>query len=71
MKYFPIPKKDNQEHHWFLNRLKNLKTPGCIVAHSAIEAIEKAKEFEQEEVFIIGGAQIYKLFIEKADKLYI
>ncbi|OGI71374.1 hypothetical protein A3B84_00750 [Candidatus Nomurabacteria bacterium RIFCSPHIGHO2_02_FULL_35_13] len=24
-----------------------------------------------EEVFIIGGAQIYKLFIEKADKLYI
>ena len=24
-----------------------------------------------EEVFVIGGGQIYKLFIDKADKLYI
>ena len=26
---------------------------------------------EGEEVFVIGGGMIYKLFIEKADKLYI
>lgn len=29
------------------------------------------EEKKDEEVFIIGGGQIYKLFIDKADKLYI
>ncbi len=33
--------------------------------------LSPGKEEKDEEVFVIGGGQIYKLFIDKADKLYI
>ncbi|KKP97841.1 MAG: Dihydrofolate reductase [Candidatus Nomurabacteria bacterium GW2011_GWA1_36_15] len=32
---------------------------------------ESIRQAQGEEIFVIGGGQIYKLFIEKADKLYI
>lgn len=38
------------------------------VVHSLDEAINL---FANEEVFIIGGAEIYRQAIEKADRLYI
>ena len=42
---------------------------GCLIANSLEDAIELAAD--EEEVFIIGGAQIYKYAIENnlADKL--
>jgi dihydrofolate reductase len=42
---------------------------GCLVAHSLEEAI--AMFPADEEVFIIGGAQIYKQALPLADKLYL
>ncbi len=48
-------------------------TPGTEVAHS-LEELEKILKNTvplEEEVFIIGGGQIYKLILEKADRLYI
>ena len=42
---------------------------GATVYSSIEEAIEAVKE--QEEVFVIGGAQIYKQVMAYADKLYI
>ncbi|MDI9860952.1 dihydrofolate reductase [Flectobacillus roseus] len=44
---------------------------GCIVVSSLEEAIEKAKEIETEEAFIIGGAQIYALALDMADTVYL
>jgi dihydrofolate reductase len=35
------------------------------------DAVAKAEENEDTELFIIGGAQIYNSFIDKADRLYI
>lgn len=52
---------------------KNFKREDVEIFYS-IEDLEKnLKETlgEDEEAFIIGGGQIYKLFIEKADRLYI
>jgi len=43
------------------------KTPSPF-GHSPLAGGEKT---EDEKVFIIGGGQIYKLFIDLADKLYI
>lgn len=43
--------------------------PGATVYRSIEEAIEVVKN--QEEVFVIGGAQIYKQVMAYADKLYI
>ena len=44
-----------------------------IVCHSIEEAIKKAKELGETEVFIIGGGQIYKEALTKGliDKMYI
>ena len=43
----------------------------AIVTHSIEEAISKAKELDDQEIFVIGGSQIYALAIPYADKLYI
>lgn len=48
-----------------------LRIRGCIVAHSLEDALNQAKEAEKEEIFIIGGGQIYERAIKYADKLYL
>lgn len=44
---------------------------GITVAHSFAEALEKAKQIEKSEIFIIGGARIYEQAIPFADILYL
>jgi dihydrofolate reductase len=61
----PLPDRTNI----VITRDKNYKTEGCILVHSLDEALAAAKG--QEEVFVIGGAEIYKQAMDKADKLYI
>jgi dihydrofolate reductase len=55
-----------------LTQDNNFKPQGVEIAHS-LDELSKILETTSkgEENFIIGGGQIYKLFIEKADKLYI
>lgn len=52
---------------------KNFTFEGIEIVHSPEELDELLKKSEKpdEEAFIIGGGQIYKLFINKADRLYI
>ena len=54
-----------------VTRNEDFNPPGVIVFRSLEDAIEKAKGLDKEEVFIIGGGQIYEQSIEKADKLYL
>lgn len=49
---------------------KNYKAPGCETRYSLDEVLQEAKESD-EEIFIIGGGQIYKLSLPHAQKLYI
>lgn len=44
---------------------------GIIVTHSLESALEKAQDIENEEIFIIGGGQIYQQALPLADKLYL
>ena len=46
-----------------ITRNKNYFKEGCLIANSLEEAVEMAKE--EAQVFIIGGAQIYKETIAK------
>ncbi len=41
------------------------------VVHSVEDAIKFGKTVEQNELFVIGGAQIYQLALQYADKLYL
>jgi dihydrofolate reductase len=63
----PLPQRKNI----VITLDKNYSAPGCIVCFSIEEAINKAKELDGEEVFIIGGGQIYNQTIGLADKLYL
>jgi len=47
---------------------KNLDASGCVVVSNIKEAIAEA---DSEEVFIVGGANIYAQSMSIADKLYI
>jgi len=56
-----------------LTQDKSFEKEGAEIVHSVDETMELLSKTtkEDEEVFIIGGGMIYKLFIDKADKLYI
>ncbi len=52
-----------------ISRQKDLQIAGCIVVNSMEAALEKCTG--QEEVFIIGGAQIFNTALSLASDLYI
>ena len=55
-----------------ISQNKNLKIEGCTVVHSLEEAIKSAEEqTDKEEIFIIGGQQIFELSAPIATKLYL
>ncbi len=44
---------------------------GVIVARSVTEALQLADDVEKDEIFVIGGAQIFEEALPLADKLYL
>ena len=51
---------------------KSFAVPTDVVLTNSIEsAIQFAKSIEKEEIFIIGGAQIYEQSLDLTDRLYI
>ncbi|PIY68690.1 diacylglycerol kinase [Candidatus Roizmanbacteria bacterium CG_4_10_14_0_8_um_filter_39_9] len=65
----PIPERN----HIIATRDKNYSVaiPKTFIVSSIDKALEKAKEIELEEVFISGGASIFKQTIDRAQKLYL
>lgn len=47
---------------------KNLKIDGAVVVHSIDEAL---KEAENDNIFVIGGGNIYAQFLPLANKIYL
>jgi dihydrofolate reductase len=66
-KFKPLPNRTNI----VVTRQKNFDAPGCIVVNSVEKGFEIAEENKEAEVFIIGGAEIYKLGLPYADRLYL
>lgn len=66
-KYQPLPKRVNV----VITRNKEWQHEGVIVFHSVEDGIAFAKENNEEELFIIGGGEIYKEGLKYADLLYI
>ncbi|MDD5329253.1 MAG: dihydrofolate reductase [Sulfuricella sp.] len=52
-----------------ITRSKDLHAPGCIVAHSIEEAIAACGD--DDEIFFIGGAELYRQALTHADRLYL
>ena len=49
----------------------DFKADGITIARSIKDGINIAKENDKEEIFIIGGASIYKQTIDIIDRLYV
>src|SRR3990172_6612257 len=54
-----------------ITRQKNYDAKGAVVVNTIEKAIEVAKKAGEKEVFIIGGAEIYRQTTEMIDKLYL
>lgn len=61
----PLPKRTNV----VITRDTNLQIEGCVIAHSLTEALSMFAP--EEEVFIIGGSQIYAQALPLADRIYL
>jgi dihydrofolate reductase len=62
----PLPGRRNI----ILTRNRDYAAEGCEIVHSKEEILDEFLE-KNEEVFIIGGAEIYKQFLAYCDKLYL
>lgn len=66
-KFSPLPNRTNI----VVTRQQDLKIEGAIVVNSLEVALNICKKNGENEAFIIGGGEIYKLGLEYADTLYI
>lgn len=66
-KFRPLPNRTNI----IITRQKDYHVPGAIVVGSIDEAVEIAKQKSDEEIFIIGGAEIFNQCLYSVDKLYV
>lgn len=54
-----------------ISRQADLQIDGAIIAHSVEEAILKAKSITREDIYIVGGAEIYALSLPLADQVLV
>nr|AIA18932.1 Dihydrofolate reductase [uncultured bacterium] len=63
----PLPGRPNI----VITRDPTWRYEGVHVAHTVEDALALAKELDQEEIFVIGGAQIYEAALPHTDRLYL
>ncbi|WP_290651079.1 dihydrofolate reductase [Aquisalimonas sp.] len=61
----PLPHRQNI----VMSRQPDFQAPGCQVVGDAQAALEATAE--APEIMIIGGAEIYRVFLPRADRLYL
>lgn len=63
----PLPGR----HNIVLTRQLGFTTAGASVAASLDEALAIAQEGEAQEIMVIGGAEIYRLALARAERVYL
>lgn len=66
-KFRPLPNRTNI----IVTHQLNYIAPGAIVVGSIGDAVGMAQKMNDDEIFIIGGADIYKQTIAITDKIYL
>lgn len=61
----PLPKR----HNIVVTRNPDYRAPGCTIVRSVDEALRAAGS--DAEVFVIGGGEIYRQTLARADRLYL
>lgn len=63
----PLPNRANI----VLTRDRGYQAPGAVVVHSMEELKEELEKYPGEEIFVIGGGQIYRELLPLCDKAYV
>lgn len=67
LKFRPLANRTNI----VITRQQNFKAEGCIVVHSMEDALNVARQHQEKEVFVMGGAEIYAQALPLAHRLYL
>jgi dihydrofolate reductase len=54
-----------------VTRQQNFTAEGCRIVSSAEEGIQFAKDNGEDELMILGGGEIYKQLLDRADRIYL
>ena len=68
---FPGGKPLAKRTHIVVALEKDYKVPGATVVNSIEEAMEAVKEYDTNDVYIIGGGSIYRQFLPYCDVAYV
>lgn len=68
---FPAQQPLISRKNIILSRNENLQIRGAEVVHSVEECLEHLKEYDSEDIFIIGGESVYKAFLPYCDVAHI
>lgn len=63
----PLPNRVNI----VLTRDQGYQAPGALVVHSMEELKEELEKYPGEEIYVIGGGQIYRELLPLCDKAYV
>jgi len=66
-KFRPLPNRTNI----VVTHQKTFRAPGCIVVNSIERAVDIARNNGETEVFIIGGAEIYRIGMAVTQRMYL
>lgn len=66
-RFKPLPDRTNI----IVTRQKKFPAPGCIIVNDIRDGIGIPEKNGEEECFIIGGAEIYKLAMPYTNRLYL
>lgn len=50
---------------------QGIEIDGCICVHSVSELLEEIKKYSKDDVFITGGASVYKTMLPYCDKVFV
>lgn len=60
----PLPGRTNV----IMTQNRDYEAPGCVIVHSIEELMDR---YGDEEVFVTGGSELFRLFMPYVDKMYI
>lgn len=68
---FPNSKPLKNRLNIVITTRKDYKVEGAVIVHSIDEALDVAKKYQSEDVFVIGGGSIYKDMLSYCDTAYV
>lgn len=68
---FPLAQPLDQRTNIILSRNPELKVRGAAVVHSVPELLEEVKQYDTDDVYVIGGDSVYRQLLPYCDTAHV